>query len=124
MSRGTSEALFLTMSSASWYRIPFFVAAPVTTIDVETADGAQIRIEQRDATELTHFQGHRVAAEGIGVCLFACTLMLNAPCFAAIHPRFLSHPSSQTSASPAGKSFRGGAITRSRVLGVGVEPLL
>ncbi len=44
------------------------MAAPVTTIDVDTPDGGAIHIEQRDAAELTHFRGHRVAAEGIGVC--------------------------------------------------------
>ena len=49
-------------------RIPFFIAAPLTTVDVDTADGADIQIEQRSSKELTHFRGQRVAAEGIGVC--------------------------------------------------------
>ena len=52
-------------------RIPFFVAAPLTTVDVDTADGADIQIEQRSSEELTHFRGQRVAAEGIGVCRYA-----------------------------------------------------
>ena len=56
-------------------RIPFFVAAPLTTVDVATADGSAIEIEQRDPEELTHFRGQRVAAEGIGVrAIFEATL--------------------------------------------------
>jgi methylthioribose-1-phosphate isomerase len=49
-------------------RIPFFIAAPLTTVDVNTAEGSNIQIEQRSSEELTHFRGQRVAAEGIGVC--------------------------------------------------------
>lgn len=48
-------------------RIPFFIAAPLTTVDVATADGSAIEIEQRSPEELTHFRGQRVAAEGIVV---------------------------------------------------------
>lgn len=56
-------------SAKTTCRIPFFIAAPLTTVDVATADGAAIEIEQRSSEELTHFRGHRVAAEGIGVRL-------------------------------------------------------
>ena len=48
-------------------RIPFFIAAPITTVDVATPDGSAIEIEKRSSEELTHFRGQRVAAEGIGV---------------------------------------------------------
>jgi methylthioribose-1-phosphate isomerase len=47
--------------------IPFFVAAPTTTLDVAVPSGAGIPIEQRDPTELTHSLGRRVAAEGVDV---------------------------------------------------------
>ena len=48
-------------------RIPFFIAAPVTTVDLELPDGAGIPIEQRGEEELTHFRGQRVVVEGINV---------------------------------------------------------
>ncbi len=47
--------------------IPFFVAAPCTTLDPATRDGGSIRIEERSPEELTHARGERVAALGIGV---------------------------------------------------------
>ena len=47
--------------------IPFYVAAPCTTLDPLTPDGKGIRIEERPAEELTHARGERVAALGIGV---------------------------------------------------------
>jgi methylthioribose-1-phosphate isomerase len=37
---------------AQAHKIPFFVAAPFSTIDFELADGSQIPIEERDATEI------------------------------------------------------------------------
>lgn len=48
--------------------IPFFVAAPCTTLDAATPNGGAIRIEERPAEELTHARsGERVVAEGIAV---------------------------------------------------------
>ena len=38
---------------AARHGIPFYVAAPVSTIDPHTPDGAAIPIEERDATEVT-----------------------------------------------------------------------
>jgi len=52
--------------AAAYHNIPFFTAAPITTIDPELKDGSLIPIEQRNAEEITHFRGQRVAAE-IGV---------------------------------------------------------
>ena len=60
--------------------VPFFVAAPVTTVDLDVADGSGIPIEQRGEEELTHFRGQRVAAEGIGVRCWPLSLPLNMPC--------------------------------------------
>jgi len=45
--------------------IPFFVAAPVSTIDLGTASGDQIPIEERAAEEVTHHGGRRLAPEGV-----------------------------------------------------------
>jgi methylthioribose-1-phosphate isomerase len=45
--------------------IPFYVAAPVSTLDLATPDGRAIPIEERPAEELTQLAGRRVAAEGV-----------------------------------------------------------
>ena len=47
--------------------VPFYVAAPTSTIDLATADGDGIPIEERSAREVTHVGSARVAAEGVGV---------------------------------------------------------
>jgi methylthioribose-1-phosphate isomerase len=46
------------------HQIPFYVAAPLSTIDLGTADGAGIPIEERNAREVTHVGGSQVAASG------------------------------------------------------------
>ena len=47
--------------------VPFFVAAPTSTIDLRAPSGADIPIEQRAPAEVTHLAGARVAAEGVQV---------------------------------------------------------
>ena len=47
--------------------IPFFVAAPMSTVDLKTATGRQIPIEERDPREVTHVGDKRLAPEGIKV---------------------------------------------------------
>ncbi len=47
--------------------IPFYVAAPLSTIDLRTPDGAAIPIEERQAREVTHVGGSRLAPEGAAV---------------------------------------------------------
>ncbi len=47
--------------------IPFYVAAPTTTLDPEITEGHQIPIEQRSASEVTTVRGQRIAPEGIDV---------------------------------------------------------
>jgi len=44
--------------------IPFYVAAPTTTIDLSLSSGDEITIEQRSAEEVTHIQGVSIAPEG------------------------------------------------------------
>jgi methylthioribose-1-phosphate isomerase len=46
------------------HRIPFYVAAPLSTIDLETPDGDHIPIEERAAKEVTHVAGSQLAPEG------------------------------------------------------------
>jgi methylthioribose-1-phosphate isomerase len=45
--------------------IPFYVAAPTTTIDPSLGSGADIPIEQRSPSEVTHIQGIAIAPEGV-----------------------------------------------------------
>ena len=47
--------------------VPFYVAAPVSTLDLSLASGDQIPIEQRSALEVTHVHGIPVAPEGTRV---------------------------------------------------------
>lgn len=47
--------------------IPFYVAAPLSTIDMEITHGKDIPIEQRRAREVTHVQGEAIAPEGVQV---------------------------------------------------------
>jgi methylthioribose-1-phosphate isomerase len=47
--------------------VPFYVAAPTSTVDLRAADGSEIPIEERPALEVTHLGGARVAAEGVQV---------------------------------------------------------
>jgi methylthioribose-1-phosphate isomerase len=46
------------------HHIPFYVAAPLSTIDLNTPDGSAIPIEERSAREVTHVGGLQVAPEG------------------------------------------------------------
>jgi len=46
-------------------KIPFYFAAPTTTIDVKISTGKQIVIEERKAEEVTHIQGVHVAPDGV-----------------------------------------------------------
>jgi methylthioribose-1-phosphate isomerase len=52
---------------AERHGIPFFVAAPLSTIDLSASDGSAIPIEERAASEVTGFGGARWAPEGIDV---------------------------------------------------------
>jgi methylthioribose-1-phosphate isomerase len=52
---------------AKEHGIPFYVAAPWSTIDMETPDGSKIPIEQRSSREVTHFAGKQVAPDGVKV---------------------------------------------------------
>jgi methylthioribose-1-phosphate isomerase len=47
--------------------IPFYVAAPLSTIDLKTPDGATIEIEERNAKEVTHVDGSRLVPAGARV---------------------------------------------------------
>lgn len=52
---------------AKEHGIPFYVAAPFSTIDLETPDGGKIPIEQRNPREVTHIGGKQMVPEGVEV---------------------------------------------------------
>jgi methylthioribose-1-phosphate isomerase len=56
---------------AKQHNIPFYVAAPLSTVDLSTATGDDIPIEQRDAKEVTHLNDHQLTPDGVGVHNFA-----------------------------------------------------
>lgn len=47
--------------------IPFYVAAPISTLDLSLQSGAEIPIEERDRKEVTHINEHQLAPDGVGV---------------------------------------------------------
>jgi len=48
--------------------IPFYVAAPWSTIDLATPTGAAIPIEERPAIEVSHHGGRQLTPNGVGIC--------------------------------------------------------
>jgi len=47
--------------------VPFYVAAPVSTLDLKLATGEEIPIEQRPAVEVTHVGGLQITPDGVSV---------------------------------------------------------
>lgn len=52
---------------AKEHGIPFYVAAPISTVDLACPDGTKIPIEQRNGKEVTHIAGKQMAPDGVGV---------------------------------------------------------
>src|SRR5438034_7829228 len=52
---------------AKEHAIPFYVAAPFSTIDLETSNGSRIPIEQRNPREVTHIAGKQMVPDGTEV---------------------------------------------------------
>jgi methylthioribose-1-phosphate isomerase len=53
--------------AAGHHGIPFYVAAPTSSIDAATPDGSSIPIEERDADEVRRIGGRQLAPEGVAV---------------------------------------------------------
>jgi methylthioribose-1-phosphate isomerase len=53
---------------AKEHGIPFYVAAPWSTVDMATATGDLIPIEERAAVEVTHHGGKQLTPNGVGIC--------------------------------------------------------
>jgi methylthioribose-1-phosphate isomerase len=58
---------YMLAQLAHAHRIPFYVVAPISTFDLSIDTGKQIIIEQRNPDEVTHFEGKRIAPEGVKV---------------------------------------------------------
>lgn len=58
---------YMVSLAAHENNIPFYVAAPLSTVDFSLNSGEEIPIELRSGSEVTHFQGYRVAPEGVNV---------------------------------------------------------
>ncbi len=52
---------------AKEHGIPFYVAAPMSTLDLSLSTGEEIPIEERDSTEVTHIKEHQLAPDGVDV---------------------------------------------------------
>jgi methylthioribose-1-phosphate isomerase len=50
---------------SKWHDIPFYVAAPTSTLDISLASGQDIPIEERKPEEVTHLRGERITPKGI-----------------------------------------------------------
>jgi methylthioribose-1-phosphate isomerase len=58
---GTSGLAVLS----KWHGVPFYVAAPASTVDLTLASGLEIPIEERDSKEVTRFQGKPITPRGV-----------------------------------------------------------
>lgn len=52
---------------AKEHKIPFYIAAPTSTLDMKAKSGSDIPIEERDPEEVTHISAIPIAPEGVGV---------------------------------------------------------
>ncbi len=50
---------------ANHHGVPFYVAAPISTVDLSLQSGDDIPIEERPHEEMTHIEGMRIAPEGV-----------------------------------------------------------
>lgn len=58
---------YMLSELAARFKVPFYIVAPVSTIDISCPDGSGIQIEERSGEELTHIRGVEVAPQGIKV---------------------------------------------------------
>src|SRR5215813_3258617 len=58
---------YMVALAAHENNVPFYVAAPLSTVDFSLNSGEEIPIEMRSESEVTHFRGQRVAPEGVNV---------------------------------------------------------
>jgi methylthioribose-1-phosphate isomerase len=104
---------------ARHHGLPFIVAAPTTTIDLSTPDGASIRVEERSPHEVTHAGESRTAPRGTAARNPAFDVTPAALVSAivtergVIRPPFAGALADVLSGGPAAHSSRGGVAPRS-----------
>jgi methylthioribose-1-phosphate isomerase len=91
---------------AKQHNIPFYVAAPISTVDLSTPTGEGIPIEQRNAREVTHIGNHQLSPDGVAVENFAFDVTPNEFIAAIITDRGVARP-------PYTESLRNLVTTRS-----------
>ena len=52
---------------AKEHKIPFYVAAPLSSVNLSFREGEAVSIEERDEKEVTHIEGKRIVPEGVKV---------------------------------------------------------
>ena len=111
--------------AARAHGVPFYVAAPQSTFDPATPDGAAIPIEERRAEEITMLGGSRIAAEGVAVWnpgvrrdTGSARHRRSSPTAALLDRRLDEPPSSRSTRAPPGRPRWSCARTAS-VLGRG-----
>ncbi len=72
--------------------IPFYVAAPLSTIDLKLNSGDEIPIEERDATEITNVFGKRIAPNNINVLNYTFDITPNKYIGAIITEKGILYP--------------------------------
>src|SRR5438445_500932 len=77
---------------AKQHNIPFYVAAPISTVDLSTATGDDIPIEERDAKEVTHVRDHQLTPDGVDVHNFAFDVTPNELIAAIVTDRVIARP--------------------------------
>jgi methylthioribose-1-phosphate isomerase len=77
---------------AKQHEIPFYVAAPISTIDLTIPSGEEIPIEERDAKEVTHVREHQLAPDGVAVSNFAFDVTPNEMITAIVTDRGVARP--------------------------------
>ena len=97
---------------ARQHQIPFYVAAPISTIDLAIASGEEIPIEERDSKEVTHLRDQQLAPEGVDVHNFAFDVTPNDLIAAIITDRGVAR-------SPYTESLAGLAATRESTVAAG-----
>lgn len=53
--------------AAKYHNVPFYIAAPLSTIDTSIKSGKEIPIEERSHEEVTHINGKPICAEGVNI---------------------------------------------------------
>jgi methylthioribose-1-phosphate isomerase len=58
---------YMVAVAAHENNVPFYVAAPLSTVDLAKNSGDEIPLESRSHSEVTHFRGHQIAPDGVSV---------------------------------------------------------